>query len=60
MYDFRFYQACIGQTQLVSILQLGSKEVLPLGSAQCSKKIVDVPMNVALSKKKKTKSYELK
>jgi hypothetical protein len=60
MYDFRFYQACMGQTQLVFILQLGFKEVLPLGSAQCFKKIVDVPMNMVLSKKRKRKSYELK
>ncbi len=42
----------MGQTQLVFILRLGSKEVFPLGSAQCSKKIADMPMNVALSKKK--------
>jgi hypothetical protein len=37
-----------------------SKEVLPLGSAHCSKIFVDVPMNMALSKKRKEKSYELK
>jgi hypothetical protein len=48
MYDFRFYQTCMEQTQLVFILQLGSKEVFPLGSAQCTKNIDDVPMNVAL------------
>jgi len=35
----------------------GSKEVLPLGSAQCSKKIAVGPMNMALSKKN-LKSYE--
>jgi hypothetical protein len=29
-----------------------SKEVLPLGSAQCSKNIADRPVNMALSKKK--------
>jgi len=55
MYDFRFYQACMGQTQLVFILQLGSKEVLWLGSAQCSKKIANVPMNMIFSKKEKEK-----
>jgi len=32
------------------------KEVLPLGSAQCSKKVDDGPINMALSKKGK-KSY---
>jgi hypothetical protein len=34
-----------------------SKEVLPFESVQCSKRIADGPMNMALSKKKK-KSYE--
>jgi hypothetical protein len=32
--------------------------VIPMGSAQCSKKIDDGPMNMALSKKKKKKIYE--
>ncbi len=40
----------------------GSKEVPPFGSAQCSKRFVDGPMDMALSKKKTTKqekkSYE--
>jgi hypothetical protein len=36
----------------------GSKEVLPLGSAQYSKKVADGPMNVvALSKKKGKKKW---
>jgi hypothetical protein len=35
----------------VFILQLGSKEVLPLGSAQYSKKIAEGPLKMALSKK---------
>jgi hypothetical protein len=34
----------------VSISQLGSKEVLPLGGAQCSKKIADRSMNMASKK----------
>jgi hypothetical protein len=38
-----------------SILQLGSKEVLPLGSAQCLNFFDDEPMNMALSKRKKKK-----
>jgi hypothetical protein len=33
----------------------GSKEVLPLGSAQCSQKVADGPMNVAFSKKERKK-----
>jgi hypothetical protein len=41
----------------VSILQLGVIEVLPLGGAQCYKKIADGPMNTALSKNKIQKSY---
>jgi hypothetical protein len=40
----------------VSILQLGSKELLLLKSAQCSKKVCDGPINVAPSREKKRKS----
>jgi hypothetical protein len=46
----------LGNT-FVPILQLGSKEVLPFESVQCSKRIANGPMNMALSKKKK-KSFE--
>ncbi len=38
------------RNSFVSILQLGSKEVLPLGSAQCSKKIAVRPMNIPFKK----------
>jgi hypothetical protein len=43
----------LGNT-FVPILELGSKEVLPFESVQCSKRIANGPMNTALSKQKKS------
>jgi hypothetical protein len=44
-----------GWGTFVSILLLGSKEVLLLGSAQCFKKIDDGPINMASSSSSKKK-----
>jgi hypothetical protein len=52
-----YWKGRLQGTTFVFILQLGSKEVLPLGTAQCSKNFVDRPMNIALSQKKR-KSFE--
>jgi hypothetical protein len=38
------------------IQRCASKDVIPLESAQCSKKIDDRPINMALSKKEKVMS----
>jgi hypothetical protein len=41
-----------GAQSLLFVLRLGSKEVLPLGSAQCSEKFDDGPIHMAPLKKK--------
>jgi len=50
------YKLHYREIRLFLFCNWGSKEVLPLGSAQYSKKVIDGPMNMALAKKKK-KSY---
>jgi hypothetical protein len=51
-YVYKVKRSAVGEYICFCFVAGGSKEVLPLGSAQCSKKIADKPMNVALSKKK--------
>ncbi len=46
------------ESTFVSVLWLGSKEVLLWGSAQCSKNIADGPINMAPSKQNKRQSGE--